>query len=243
MIVSASNAAAKSVILEIFPTAGCHTLEGFQNAVASLKEEYGDIFVLTCPLDEQIIPGEYDRKSCTKRSNAYMHQNYMTASVSPLVSLNGRYKMSGSYINIVSSGIKMARMQNEFSKIPMDFNDNRLSAKLPKIKHAKADYELWLFAYNQKQEGVLRVMADHEHDEDGNHSDDPGYENRPIFFENVITDLRKLGNWNGNEESIAVPLFDFEAEGFALVAQEKESGNIVAFGSIETFRNQLDGSN
>jgi len=144
-----------------------------------------------------------------------------TMHMSPFSAINGRYLTVGSHSGIHHSGIALAAKENPLVQIPFFMKDNTIHAELPAIETSDTSLELWLYAYIFEVEEKLQLPVA-----------EPDQLPRATFI-NLVNRLENLGEWGGNPQSIAVPLHDFKADGFALIAQEKDGGPILALGKIE----------
>ena len=156
---------------------------------------------------------------------------------SPTIMINGRYQTKGQYEKVVSSGAKMARVEDKIYPVSLKLIDGVLTAELPALDSGK-DMELWVFAYAHKRSTEIAFPGhpddDHPHDEFGNHIESyPMTVKEKIDFRNVVTAAKKLGPWEGRNETISMPLKNFKADGFAIIAQEKNIGPIVAVGTLD----------
>lgn len=236
-------AKAQSLIVEVFPYAECGVAVSNQENIEALLKTH-DGFLLTCPVDDRLMGDGFDSENCISRKFDYLESNPLTKASYPTVAINGRYVTTGAYDKIVKSGVKLAYSQKETMQISLKVDENRLLGELPAADQNRI-YDLWVFAYKKTHNGIYQetIQPEHEHDEFGNHID-PSLDNneeahQPIVtdievpFSNVVTALKKLGDWDGRMESIVIPLHDFKAEGFAVVAQEVKGGPVVAFGYLD----------
>ncbi|MFP4314042.1 MAG: hypothetical protein ACLFR0_06925 [Alphaproteobacteria bacterium] len=239
------NVYAQKVIIESYPAYNCNIVMKNEENLSDILESNKDVFLLTCPIDDELLDDNVAKEECILRKHRYLTNHPYTYTSFPTVAVNGRYIMSSYFTNIVNSGVKLAHSEKQLGQITISYEDNNLRAHMPDIGTYQA-YDLWIFAYSRERQGViaLRTQAthdnsEHEHDEDGNHIDpaldvDPsGRMSQDISFKNVVKTLKKLGQWDGRAENIVIPLHDFKADGFAIAAQEKNTGPIAAFGYFE----------
>lgn len=242
---SAHMAKAETVIVENFIGSACAALSQHEETMKALSAEHNDdVVIVTCPLDDTIVEGDYPLEACSSRMFGYLRKEFETGSSPPVVALNGRYVTAGGYRNIISSGVEMAKTTDNISDINFRIEGAELVGTLPE-NVSEGDYDLWLYAYDKAKVGsvVVFMEQDHEHNEDGSHVDpalenneeahETVTENMDVTYNNFVSALKKLGDWNGNPESFVIPLNSFDAEGFVVVAQEKNYGPIVAYGHVE----------
>lgn len=239
------TAKAETVIVENFLGSACAALSQHQANMKALKQLHNDeVLMLTCPFDDTIMGADYPLKACSSRMSGYLRRDIFSGSSMPVIALNGRYVTAGGHQNIIASGITMAKTTDQISDINFRIENTDLVGTLPEDV-AEGDYDLWLFAYDRAKVGSLEVFLEpeHTHNEDGTHVD-PIFDNNEeahqpitdtvdVTYDNFVRALKKLGDWSGNPESFVIPLNGFDAEGFVVVAQEKNYGPIVAYGHIE----------
>lgn len=239
-----SPAFAGKAIFENFVGSACVYIADHEENIQTLSDFYeDDLVVLTCPMDDTIWDKE-DKEvaaACKDRKTEYLRQDFITSGAPPVVVINGYYMTRGNYRKAINSGVKLAMKTDQIGEIDFRMSDETLIGELPRLDK-QGQYELWLIAFDRKKVGNIEVQENqqHEHNADGSHVD-PSLDNNDaahepvsstvsIEFNNVVRALDKLGDWSGNQESFVIPLNGFEADGFMVIAQEKNYGPIVATG-------------
>lgn len=214
------SAKAQTTILENFMIFNC--VDSFDKVplIHDIKAKH-DTLILNCHLTDRTLKNDFTLQACDDKRIPYTLRDITTMHTSPFSAINGRYLTVGSHSGIHHSGIALAAKENPLVPIPTSLEDNTIKAELPTIETNGRPLDLWLYAYIfEVKERLQLAVAE---------PDKLPYES----FVNLVKRLENLGEWDGNPQSVAIPLHDFKADGFALIAQEKDGGPILALGKIE----------
>jgi hypothetical protein len=241
----AQKSLAQNVILEHFPGFGCMDTKASEEFFRSLIGQEDDVLILACYTpDDNIVP-EIGHQMCTTRKMAYVVRNFFNTGATPVVQFNGQYNANGSFSNVITSGIKMARVEDTIIQIPVRIAEASIIAELPDIDHDTL-MELWFIAYNQHENHFIEntAMETPQLPIDADISDDERIlyeqaiaERQSQFgshdFYNIVKKIERLGEWEGRGETITIPLNNFRADGYVILAQERHSHNIMGSGWIK----------
>jgi hypothetical protein len=228
------QAFAQAVILENFSSAQCNASPQSDENIKALLEKDKDVFLLTCPiaLGSGNSGDQKTSELCSERMIGYVLQYPLTRMPStPNIVVNGRYQTVGTYPKIFESAIKLAHFEKNVMPISLHVKDNSVDADLPPLDDFQ-NYDLWFFAYD-KSMTVTYERNDHTHGPDGSDIVSEKTLKIPYTFQNAVKFLKNLGEWSGAGENIVVPLHDFKADGFVILAQEKNYGPVIAAGRYE----------
>ncbi|MFN3700518.1 MAG: hypothetical protein ACK4VI_03235 [Alphaproteobacteria bacterium] len=241
----AQKALAQNVILEHFPSFGCMDTKVSEEFFHSLIGKEDDVLILACYTPNEGIVPDLSHQICSRRKMRYVVHNFPNASATPMVQFNGQYNANGSFPNVITSGIQMARAEDTIIQIPVRIEDASIIADLPEIQH-HTPLELWFIAYNQHEQHVIEntAMETPELPIDADISDDERLlyeqaieEQQSQFgshdFYNIVKKVELLGPWEGRGETITIPLNNFRADGFVILAQERNVQNIIGSGWIK----------
>ncbi len=229
---TAMPAKAQMAVIENFVARTCSGSAPSNKHLHSLLENRTDALLLTCHLpdggDETGPP--VGMEECTDRMMKYVTQYTLRMAATPNIVINGKYQTIGTYEGIVKSGLALAVSENVVQPIALTITDNAIAAVLPELKQA-GDYELWLYAYDKTVDITFQAP---DFSKDDGVSEEIPMMSVTERYDNMVKAVKLLGPWEGAGESIEIPLHAIKAEGFALIAQEKGQGPIVASGKIET---------
>ena len=216
----ANNAHAQPVILENFMGFDCaYSLQ--KTDILKKIRDRKDTLTLNCHLTIDQGENEYALQACSQKRGYYVVRDITTGQETPYSVINGRYKSVGADPGIHMSAINLAKKETPLISFPLKIDNKTLTAELPRID-TEAPLDLWLYAYDFEnkivhKKGNTRMGSDIPHG----------------MFRNMVKKLDKLGDWHGYQESIVIPLHNFRADGFALIAQEQYGGPILALGKVE----------
>lgn len=229
---------AQNVVVENFVSEKCGIVPDSEKNLQSIKKSQDDVLILTCHLDESLGVSADIAKACQARKFAYLNRWFYPDAGSPTIIIDGAHKTRGLYEKIVSSGVNMARAEYDLSQINMRISDGMIIAELPQIPIDNTA-ELWVVAYDYSRSSIISVPAEpdenHAHDENGEHTETPvplENINTNVEFMNVVKAMKRLDSWSGAPETIRIPVNNFKADEFAIVAQGANLGDIIAVGTV-----------
>lgn len=229
---------AQNVVVENFVSEKCGVVPDSEKNLQSITNAQDDVLILTCHLDESLGVSEEIAKACQTRKFQYLNRWFYPDAGSPTIIIDGAHKTRGLYEKIVSSGVNMARAEYDLSQINMRISDGIIIAELPE-SHIDSMAELWVVAYDYSRSSIISVPAEpdenHVYDENGDHTQTPvPLENidTNVEFMNVVKAMKRLDSWSGRAETIRIPVNNFEADEFAIIAQGANLGDIIAVGTV-----------
>lgn len=214
-------AKAQTTVLENFMAFNCIDTFDKVSLINDINTKH-DTLILNCHVPDSQVEGEFQLRTCLEKLMPYNMQDVTTPPGTPYSAINGRYLTSSNHSGIHHSALVLAEKENPLTHIPVSVKDSTITAELPAVKSNGAPLDLWLYAYIfEKKDQVLEMPAG-----------DPDSLPHATFI-NMVKRLEHLGEWGGKPQSISIPLYDFKADGFALIAQEKHGGPMLAMGKIE----------
>ena len=229
ILISSAPLKAQTVVIENFGSIGCTDSVVNEENIGKILKNNDNVLVLSCHTRMGSEENAYSMKVCRDRKFKYLSSMPTTPSSTPFIMINGRYDTKGYYPKVVSSGAKLAAKENPLIPFEIQLNGRTLIASLPELENTE-DMELYFFAYMKELHHGVEVSP-HYHDEQGNEIDIP--EILDIKFHNVVRVLKHLSAWSGNAETLEIPIKDSDYDGYAIIAQHKNLGPLVAAGYIE----------
>lgn len=201
---------ASPVLVELFSSQGCPACPPADAYMKDLAQSDG-VIALSCHVDYFPVPNDtLGKKFCTDRQTKYIKQIKRKSHFTPQMMINGhmseigyeRAKVTGSLVKGRSERVQEILIRPKGSGV-YDFIMPSVSVTRPA--------DLWLAVY-QKPHTV-------------------NYRGRSVTYYNVISHFLPLGDWQGSVLQRAVfPLISSNSAGFAIVAQDKVSGKVIAAG-------------
>ena len=222
------GAKAQTTVLENFIAFSCNYSFDKMTLINDIKAKH-DTLILNCHPPDNSVQSEFTLQACNDKIIPYIKRDITTGHATPFSAINGRYLTVGAHEGIHHSAIALAEKENPLVPISFRLNDNTISAELPAIDISEKPLDLWLYAYIFEKD---ETMAYAPESMPALTSEEMAMLPRATFT-NLVKHLENLGDWDGNPQSISIPLNGFKADGFALIAQEKEGGPILALGKIE----------
>lgn len=215
-----TGAKAQTTIMEQFIAFNCPDTFDKVELVEDIQKQY-DTLVLNCHVPDSQVEDDLQLRTCLEKQMPYNMRDITTPPGTPFTAINGRYLTSSNHSGIHHSAIALAEKENPLVQIPFALKDNTITAELPEIDNGGEPLDLWLYAYIfERKDQILELPGD--------------LETLPrASFTNMVKKLENLGEWGGKPQSVSIPLHDFKADGFALIAQGKHGGPILAIGKIE----------
>ena len=201
---------ASPVVVELFSSENCPACPPADEYVGELAKS-DNIIALSCHVDYfGKTSASLGREFCTKRQSRYMKQIGRKSHFTPQMMVNGHMSEIGYETANVAASITKGRSEkvtriNIKSKASEVYNYN-----LP-AKKIRNETELWMAIYQKP----LNVSN----------------REKKTTYNNVMRQYTSLGDWDGAPIQKAFsPIFNENAAGFVIVAQEKKSGKIIAAG-------------
>ncbi|MCB1532814.1 MAG: DUF1223 domain-containing protein [Alphaproteobacteria bacterium] len=216
-----AKAADNIAVYELFTSAGCGdavAADEIFEKIAQLNHE--NLIALSCHLTffDNRIQDPHSKHFCDYRYDQYS-EHVMTEAGTPQVVINGRFDTSGTRENIVRDALALAHSLDTVRAVALALDEDSLHIALPHLRFAEdKPVDVWLLAYKkQEEEKDMATLLTGE----GHH------------YINIVTEIKKLLEWDGEYRNLNVPLADFPADGYAVIAQYAEHSDILAAGKIE----------
>ena len=222
------SAKAQTTILENFIAFSCNFSFDKMALINDIQAKH-DTLVVNCHPPDSSVQSEFTLQACSDKIIPYIKRDITTGHATPFSAINGRYLTVGAHEGIHHSAIALAAKENPLIPISFTLRDNIINAELPAIKTTGKPLDLWLYAYIFEKDETMAYAAEGMPPL----TDEERAMLPRATFTNLVKHLENLGEWDGNPQSISIPLNGFKADGFALIAQEKEGGPILALGKIE----------
>lgn len=207
------------VVLELFTSQGCAFCPPADRLMAQMIDQPG-VIGLSCHVDYFNIRNNSLGKSfCTKRQNDYNRLIGTGPRYTPQLVINGHMDMIGYEGGKISVAILKARGEKMSTIQVQPIAEGAYSYTLPAIQLGNAPVRLLMAVYDHPKSMTIT--------EGGNFG-------KNISYVNVVSRISDLGTWDGKAVMQSIdPMFGPDNAGFAIIAQNVQTGKIVAAGSIK----------
>lgn len=210
---------APPVVLELFTSQGCAFCPPADKLMAQMAEQPG-VIGLSCHVDYfNVRKNSLGKAFCTKRQNDYNRLIGTGPRYTPQLVINGHMDMIGYEGGKISLGILKARGE-KMAAIPLQLiAEGAYSYTLPALTLNNAPVRLLMAVYDRPKTVTMT--------EGGNFG-------KSISYVNVVSRISDLGTWDGKAVMQSIdPMFGPDNGGMAIIAQNVQTGKIVAAGSIK----------
>ena len=208
-------------VAELFTTQGCSFCPPADKILEKITlENDPDLITLSCHITFMDVPEWKDTLGhtfCNERQLGYSTAMGDPGMALPKIIINGRFDSRGNKEDLVRSAIKMGQAMNTTTRLPLTLKDGALDINLPGMKLEK-EAEVWLFAFDNIES--VKITG-------GQNSGET------INYVHVVKDMQKIMDWTGGLRSMAFPVTDMPADGYAIIVQYASHGDIIAAGIIE----------
>jgi len=203
---------ASPVVVELFSAQNCPACPPADEYMKSLINSKG-VIALSCHVDYfGKSSAGLSKPFCTKRQTRYIKQIGRKSHFTPQMMVNGHMSEVGYETSDVAASIVKGRSERVQRITITSPAQNVFNFKLGASSSKQAD--LWMAVY-QKPKSVTR-------------------RGKTTTYYNVIKDIIPLGVWNGSAVNRVIsPIVDRDSAGFAIVAQDKRDGKILAAGNYK----------
>lgn len=204
---------ASPVVVELFTSQNCPACPPADEYLKTLAESNA-IIALSCHVDYfGNTSANLGKSFCTDRQSRYIKQIGRKSHFTPQMMVNGHMSEIGYETEAVSAAIIQARSERVL-KIEI------------KSKSAGV-YEFSLPAGGVSgTTDLIMAVYDKPHQ--------VSYRGKTLSYSNVLSRMLPLGTWSGGQMNSAVyPLLSNDSAGFVIIAQERESGKILAAGDYK----------
>ncbi len=209
---------APPVVMELFTSQSC----GFcppADALIGQMAQQENIIALACHVDYfKVAENSLGKSFCTRRQNDYNKIIAPGPRYTPQLVVNGHMDMIGYETGKVSAAVLKARGEKIAPITITNVGDSTYSFSLRAIALKGADVRLWMAVFDTPK--TLSMV------EGSNFG-------KQLTYYNVVSKIDDLGAWDGAAitQSLSVPLSADNA-GFAVIAQNVKTGNIIAAGDL-----------
>lgn len=207
------QAKASPVVVELFSSQNCPACPPADEFMRSLAQSDG-VIALSCHVNYfGRTTGNFGKKFCTDRQTRYIRQIKRKSHYTPQMMINGHMDAIGYETEKVTAHIVKGRSERVSDIAITPKGAGVYDFSLP-ARTDIAEADLWLAVYQKPQ-----TVQEH---------------GRPMTYYNVVSAIMPLGDWVGTTIQRAVfPVIDDSSAGFAIVAQDKKSGKILAAGDYK----------
>ncbi len=211
--------AAPPVVVELFSSQGCSFCPPADRLMGELAQQQG-VIALSCHVDYfNVTKNSLGKDFCTRRQNAYSRWIGNGPRYTPQMVVNGQVDVIGYETGKINAAMMKARAAKIISIPISEGEDGAYKFTLPLTEVDGADIQLWLAVYDKPHTITIEEGANL---------------GKKMTYTHVVSRLSDIGTWNGTElQGDVQPNLLKENEGFAIVAQDAETGQIIGAGSQE----------
>ena len=204
---------APPIVVELFSSQNCPACPPADEYMGKISKMDG-VIALSCHVDYfGKASANLGRPICTQRQSRYIEQMGRRSHFTPQIMINGHMSEVGYDQNAVAASIVKARSE-KVRKISISKRaDSVYNFVLPPMP-VSGKVEIWTSVYQKPQ--TLKERG------------------KNITYSNVLTNYISLGVWDGKELHRAIsPVLDSKSAGFNIIAQEIDSGRVIAAGNYK----------
>ena len=208
------------VVVELFTSQSCSSCPPADRVLEQLSG-IKNVIALGCHVtywDHLHWKDTFSRDFCTARQKNYVVTMNARGPYTPQAIINGRYEMIGSKSAQVNGTILDAAREGQIKPARMFRDGQNIKIELPDLNRPDREYTLWLIGF-ENGESVSMKSGENT--------------GRTVNYTNPIVKMDILGKWDGSGRLITKAASELStASGWAVIAQEKTMGPIVAAGQI-----------
>jgi hypothetical protein len=215
LVAEPAAAAGPRAVVELFTSQGCSSCPPADKIVGELAKD-STVLALSLPIDYWDYLGWKDTLADSRfsaRQKAYSHMRGDRDVYTPQVIVNGAAHVIGSDRARIEGAIKDTNKADKVMSVPvtMSLSGKQLTVSVAAGKEgAPAQGEVWLCSISKS---VPISIGRGEN------------RGREIVYHNVVRNLLKVGDWNGNPESWTLPLDSVMRDGIDAAAVLVQDGN------------------
>ncbi len=225
----------RPVLLELFTSQGCSDCPPADRLVAELANR-DDVIALSLPITYWDILGWKDTfatEANTRRQKSYAQIMNRSGVYTPQMIIDGRIDVIGNQRDRVMDAVAMrtGAASREFS-VPILVRrvSSRIEIAIPKTAHRRKDSgTLW----------VMRTLAK------GSVSVGEGENrNRKLTYTNVVRDLERAGEWNGQAMKVDLPvnIAKLKYDSVVVILQARDYGPVLGAAALRISASSADNS-
>ena len=216
MVVSAVPAAAgdPKAVVELFTSQGCSSCPAADKVIGELAKD-PSVIAISLPIDYWDYLGWKDTLADPRfsaRQKAYALMRGDREVYTPQVVVNGAVHVLGSDRSSIESAMTSTRKATGAMSVPitMTVSGGKLNVSVPAAKTDGEHGEIWICAVSKS---VPIAIGRGEN------------RGREVVYHNVVRNLLKVGDWNGNPGSWTVPLDSVMRDGIDAAAVLVQDGS------------------
>lgn len=204
---------ASPVLVELFSSENCPACPPADEYMKSLSQSDG-VIALSCHVDYfGRTQAGLGKKFCTERQSRYIRQIGRRSHYTPQMMVNGHMDVIGYETDKVSAKIVKGRSER-VSKITIRAQGEGVYDFSIPARDFEGRADLWMAVYEKPRSVSER--------------------GRTTTYYNVVNNYMSLGQWSGGAVNRAVfPIVNAQSAGFTIVAQDKQSGEVLAAGEVK----------
>lgn len=208
-------------VLELFTTqscADCPPADMILEKIADEDEQH--VIALGCHItyfDSGPWKDTLSISDCDERQGDYFSSVPLEAIYTPQMVINGRFDAKGNKESLVRAAIAMSQSVNMVQELEIGLNPDSLQIALPAIK-LEQPTTLWVISYDFSNTTIITAGQN---------------AGQTIRYVNPVRHIRKIIDWDGSATTMTFPLTEIKAQGYAVIAQYEDSGDILAAGKAE----------
>ncbi len=210
--------AASPVVIETMTSQGCGDAPPVENYLLQLHNADPDLIILNCHVtyfNKEGWEDSFSHQFCDKRHFSYFRELDLEQIRTPEIIVNGSTILNGQNSPSLPVLIEASRRTASLLPLAITKKDDHLTARLPAFT-PRAPLEIWVMGYDNQAIVPMKVGP-----------------NTGLTLEhfNMVREIKNLGIWDG-KDTLDIPLEDMKAQGYAVLLQEEEQGEIVAAGKL-----------
>lgn len=208
------------VVVELFSSQAC----SFCPEADKMMEDIAamdNVIALSCHVDYfDVKIGALSKPFCTDRQTEYVGLFGGGTHYTPQMVVNGHMDVVGYKAEKISAALIKGRSDRMAGISIQPKAEGVYEAQLPAIEITDREIKLWLATIDKPHKLTVASGAN---------------KGKKMVYTNIVDTLSEQGAWDGTEKHFAVSpqLTDGQA-GFAIIAQDMTSGNIIAAGQFMT---------
>jgi len=215
----------RPVLLELFTSQGCSDCPPADRLVTELANR-DDVIALSLPITYWDILGWKDTfatEANTRRQKSYAQTMNRSGVYTPQMIIDGRIDVIGNQRDRVMDAVATrAGAASRDGSVPILLRrvSNRIEIAIPKTAHGRKDSgTIWVMRTLAK--GSVSV-ADGEN------------RNRQLTYTNVVRDLQRAGEWNGQAMKIDLPvnIAKLKYDGLVVILQAQDFGPVLGAAAL-----------
>lgn len=204
------------VVVELFSSqacAFCPKADAIMEDMASMD----NVIALTCHVDYfDVKKGALSQPFCTDRQTDYVKLFGSGTHYTPQMVVNGHMDVIGYETEKISAALLEARAEQVLPLNIIPVAQGAYQFSLPERNLSGSNVRLWLAVIDKPHTLTVAEGAN---------------KGKQMTYTNIVSELEDLGAWDGKPLSRAIaPVMEGSAQGFAVVAQDMVSGEIIAAG-------------